>query len=507
MAVPLQLPAEMEREVRFVEDTAPEEIVSATLTRLREGAVPERLLGAAALAVSRATDLLADHHGGPVHPVAGLFACLETARRLDGDWAMMPLVHNVALANKHIHSPRMGPAIMPEIEARESIAGPDNTAAAFVEAIRLVRPNSAEQFLLALLDRSSPGEILDLMLAQAIRRNPLDDHYFLYPVFAARALDCVGWEWAPVILRKVVRYLATNARALPNLDAPPGGDYVSRNLAAYRAFPEVEALLERYRLLEIDIPERTTEAESVAIGALGEAIGALDRYAEIPEMLARALGDGLSLEGLGEALSIGAGLLFLRTDYGNPFDVHLHTGVNARRYLLGVDGISLRHRILAFIGWATGPEIRLCEAKLAWPARLDDDTFAAMPDPGQAGLLDAIEASITARCGRTYFEAANNTVEQMAGGPEIRHTLELAQQYTRLGYDPQPYFARMAQLTCRDDFSEMHAFKGHQVVIEEYRDTREPWRWVHMVGAAKVAALSHGMTEDVFNAARPHLSL
>ena len=46
------------------------------------------------------------------------------------------------------------------------------------------------------------------------------------------------------------------------------------------------------------------------------------------------MADGLSLEGTGEALSIGAAGLFLRSLTGNPMDVHLHTSVNLRRYLV-----------------------------------------------------------------------------------------------------------------------------------------------------------------------------
>jgi len=49
-------------------------------------------------------------------------------------------------------------------------------------------------------------------------------------------------------------------------------------------------------------------------------------------MLAKALADGLSLQGTGEALSIGAAGLFMRSLTGNPMDVHLHTGANLRRY-------------------------------------------------------------------------------------------------------------------------------------------------------------------------------
>ncbi len=71
--------------------------------------------------------------------------------------------------------------------------------------------------------------------------------------------------------------------------------------------------------------------------------------------MAKALADGLSLEGAGEALSIGAAGLFLRSLTGNPMDVHLHTSANLRRYLLKLDGLSLRNKLLLLLTWQIGP--------------------------------------------------------------------------------------------------------------------------------------------------------
>jgi hypothetical protein len=68
------------------------------------------------------------------------------------------------------------------------------------------------------------------------------------------------------------------------------------------------------------------------IGELSEAIVSVDAFADIPLLMAKALAGGISLEGAGEALSIGAAGLFLRSLGGNPMDVHLHTGTNLRRY-------------------------------------------------------------------------------------------------------------------------------------------------------------------------------
>ena len=90
--------------VRLIEDTSPREMVSATIKQLRDGANPSDLLAAAGLAVSCSTELPPGHHGGPVHPVSGLYAAGALANRLDGNQALLPTIQSVALANKHIHT-------------------------------------------------------------------------------------------------------------------------------------------------------------------------------------------------------------------------------------------------------------------------------------------------------------------------------------------------------------------------------------------------------------------
>ena len=70
----LRFDDETEDLVGFVEQTKPEEIIAETCTRLSNGEPKERLLAAAALAVSRSTVLPASHHGGPVHPVSGIYS-------------------------------------------------------------------------------------------------------------------------------------------------------------------------------------------------------------------------------------------------------------------------------------------------------------------------------------------------------------------------------------------------------------------------------------------------
>ena len=60
------------------------------------------------------------------------------------------------------------------------------------------------------------------------------------------------------------------------------------------------------------------------------------------------------------------------------------------------------------------------------------------------------------------------------------------------------FIKRLADIVCHDNFTEMHAFKHHQAVVEEYRNTRAPWRSMHLVCGAQAAAISFGKNMAVY---------
>ena len=495
----------LEDDTRFIEETAPSAIVAETVARLREGKPPRDLLRAAAIAVSRSTDLPLDHHGGPVHPIAGIHAVTDVASRLKGDWAYMPIIHSVALANKHCHHPEMGPALMPEIPRGEKPIVVDAEKLSLRAAIDRLEPNLAQRSLVELVDRCTPGELLDLMMDQAIRRNPLDDHYFLYPVLAMRGLQDIGWDCARVVLRPAIRFLASNARTLGVDGTEFNVAYVRANVASLERFAdEVDGLLEQNGLSKANPPIHTSPAENASVGALARAIGTAENFREIPGMVAGALGKGLSLEGAVEAMSIGGSMIHLRTDYGNPFDVHFATGMNTRRYLIAQPEVSMRNKITALLCWSYGPEIRLAEDKMTWP--LDDDA-APGPVAGQAQLLDRITEVIMAHPRRSILEASKWAVEKVAAGAETRAIMAMARRYVAEGFDPSALFTRLSEIICRDDFAEMHTFKHLQCLAEEYAATRDPFKSVHLVSAVKEVACSYGIVQDVYMHAREHLAV
>jgi hypothetical protein len=494
----VRVPAPLESLVYFVEETDPAEMLSATVAKLQSGVSSRDLLAAAAVAVARSTDLPPGHHGGPVHPIAGIHAVYHLSERLTGDLHFVPIVQNVMLANKHIHHPAMGPFLMPEMQPLAASALPETAysggtpgrvphqwldesqmIAATKESFLKARGFSglAEHHLLWLLPRIPPGELLDLLLTDAIPKNAMDDHYLLFPTFTWRAVELLGWEYAPVLLRPATRY-ATRP------PAPPAVDWY-------------DALFQEYGLLDRPLRQTTGLEETAAVQALGDTIGACDDYAQIPMLLGRALADGLSLEGCGESLSIGAATLYLRSTKGNPMDVHLHTGVNTRRYLLRPDsGLSLRHKLMLLMNWHTGPEVRNTAAGLAPTPDPDPARVAALPYRDQDTLLEAIVDSIHSQP-RIDLLAAGN-IGRLRAAPEVQETVSLTQQYANLDYDPQALFLRLGEVACRDNFTEMHAYKHHQATYEEFYRTRGAARWRHLVAAAKAAAISHGKVVTIY---------
>jgi hypothetical protein len=372
----------------------------------------------------------------------------------------------------------MGPYILADAEPADA-GGVEATKKAFFACVDRGLYNGADRHFLWLWDNVPHAEALDLLLTVAIPKNTLDDHYFIFPMFTWRALDWLGREHTRFLMRPAVRYVSRFPTPSPLKD--------------------IEPLLDEYELLARPLGLHTSPDETAAIGRVGAAITRCDTYAEIPRMLAQALADGLSLQGTGEALSIGAAGLFMRSLTGNPMDVHLHTGVNLRRYLLSLDGVSLKNKLLALLTWHTGPEVRSTQNRMQPPPQPDPGAVAALPPRPPGELLDALAESIFTQPPTDWSKVTN--LGLMRAVPEVKQTVNLAQQYADLGYDPDALITRLAEIVVHDNFTEMHAFKHHQATFEEFHTTRLPWRWRHLVSAAQASAISYGKNMEVYEEA------
>jgi len=477
MARRVVYPDRIEPLVQLVEETPPDRIVARVHDRLVAGTGFRDMLLASALAVVRSSDLPPGHHGGPLHPLAGLHAVRHIAARLPGEYAMLPVIQHVAVANKHIHSPAMGPFLLADAQPVSEGDSVEATIKAFRMAVGRGVYNACDHYFLYLLDRLSPMQVLEHLLEVGIPKNQLDDHYFLFPVFTWRALEYFGWDYARFIGRAPVRYVTR--------PTPP------------TSLDEVDALLDRYELLERDLRATTGEDETRAVTALADEIGRVNDFAAIPVMLARALADGLSLDGAGEALSVGGSTLFLRSQTGNPMDVHINTGANTRRYLLRQPELSRRIKLQALLVWNTGPEVRMAERMLAPEPQPEPRRVAALSFRTQDEVLREIETLIDRLPVGERLPAAN--LASWRSTDEVKHAAALAQHYADRGYSPEALITMLGKIACRDNFTELHAFKHHQAAYEEFHATRPSLRWRHLVAAVQAAAISHGRIQDVWD--------
>jgi hypothetical protein len=80
----------------------------------------------------------------------------------------------------------------------------------------------------------------------------------------------------------------------------------------------------------------------------------------------------------------------------------------------------------------------------------------------------------------------------------VKHAGALARQYADSNYSPDALITLLGKIACRDNFSEMHAFKHHQATYEEFHATRPSLRWWHLVSAVQAAAISHGRIQNVY---------
>src|SRR5262249_41584111 len=120
----------------------------------------------------------------------------------------------------------------------------------------------------------------------------------------------------------------------------------------------------------------------------------------------------------------------------------------------------------------------------------------SLPGRSQEELLDAIRHSIYTQPPTDWSKVTNLGV--MRAVPEVKETVKLATQYVQAGYDPLAFIGRPAEIVCHDNFTEMHAFKHHQSIVEGSHPTREPWRWMHLVFGAQAAAISFGKNMTVY---------
>jgi uncharacterized protein YoaH (UPF0181 family) len=307
-------------------------------------------------------------------------------------------------------------------------------------------PNAAEHYFLWLLENAPRQVALEALVQVGVANYRFDEHKLIAVVNSIRLLNSVGWEWAPVVLRPVVRY-----HFMPSVwaNAPP--------------VDKVETLIEQYGLEDGVALEGKNERQEIEALRQDLLSCALEEQAEV---ISKALADGLSLNGAGEAISLVASEVFIGRETSNPMGIHAMTGVNALRWIcrtfpsLGAKGLLL---------WTLGPETQ------------SGQDLDPLPEEGETVSLDAIREAI----------GANDAMRAAA----------CTQAYCQNRGDLRALQGELGMWAAKDSFTEMHGMKHQQAMVEEFATTRSDAAWMHLAAQAKEAALHAGKGTAVYERA------
>lgn len=473
---PLAFPKQIEPLVRLIEDTQQSKFLGRLCECIRYGVSHTDILLASTLAVIRSSDNPRGHHGGPVHLLTAVHAVHEIASRLPSDQAPLPVIQHAVLANKNIQNCSHGPFTLAESSRLLIDDSAEQTLALFNKYAKKGSTYPCERLFRGLVSKLGTDATLEHLVKIAIPKNPLDDHYILLTAFGWRAIDVLGEEFAEYLIRPVVRYVTGGL-------TPP--------------FPtEIMELMNKHVSEPRDQRIETREDETRIISELSQQLGNIDSFSMVPRLLSQSIADGLSLRGAGEALSIAASMLFLRWQTLNSMDVHQNITANALRHVIGLEQISWQTKLHSLFVWHAGPDVRRSRSRLisfAETTRQAGEKDDQMEND-LLGRIDQLLEIVTSTDTSTPDDA-----DSLQG--IVDETVSLAFRYAHGNPDPAALFQVLARHVCRDQWSEMHTYEHHQVMYEEYYNTRPQLRAIHLVAAVKGVAISLGRSHEVYRMA------
>ncbi len=298
---------------------------------------------------------------------------------------------------------------------------------------------------------------------QAAVQDDLNVHRYVFAHRTYGLVGLLGKEYSYSLLRQCVRFCA---------------DHERNRIASNRPESPIRALLPKLLdqfKLEGKIPGKRDPGDA-AVEQLAQTIyfGPRDRAAEAA---AAALAEGIDPEVVGEAISLASNLYVLRqgTDnwrtHGDSAGVHSSDATNAWRNMARIS--ETRHAVSGLI-------------VAAYHAGVQSAPFQTPPFP-----TDEHRALIKVEDGPSLLAEAEDAIRHNDQG---RATAAI-QIYGERGLAVEPVFQLMLKYAVSQD-GRLHGEKYYHTVREEYRTTREAFRWRQMVGLARVTASSFGYNRE-----------
>ncbi len=445
---------ELEAWAGLLQETPVERLQSLLVDKLRSGDVDlDRVLAAAALANAR-------QFGGEdyvgYHALMAMTPARVMALELPATHRALPILKVLYRNTDHIqkNGGRAHEVLRP-VEASPTPAG--DPALALRATTRAADREAAEAVFAGSARRSIDAAYDDLQYAVH------DDTEVHRVVLAHRAwsmIELVGRDNAHTLLRESVRFCV---------------DAEKRRVARGRPEPEIRrvlpALLDRYVLHEPKLGQR--KLDDAALLELSETL-----YDESPaqaaEAAAAALAAGVSIEDVGEAISLAATALELRDRsrrvHGACSGVHASDSANAWRGIARV----------------TSPRNAVASLIVGAHHISKGGRHGAAPYP-LPEHLDAVRESDSGALLRVLDEAVRANDQGRACAAVAR--------YAEHGHCEDGVFELLRRYAISED-GRLHGEKYYATVREEFARTRPAYRWRHLLGLARATASAYGYSVD-----------
>jgi hypothetical protein len=440
-ALPLGAHAEL---VRLMEGTAPDKLMPILVEKLRRGEVDlKALVSAGALANAEAfggQDYVGFHTAMAMLPSLAMAELLPSERRplpvlkvlfrnadqiqnLGGaDHKTLQAIHAAEHAHEHV-----------DVEIRD--------------ASRKGDMDQVEK-LFAPLSHSTPEEMLNAI--QPAVQDDINVHRFVFAYRTYGLAKLLGKDFAHTLLRQSVRCCVHHEQ-----------EHLRHKHPANAIRTVMPKLLDQYKLAGFTPGKR--DPGDAAIDQLSLAIynGPPERSADA---VAGAIADGISLEAVGEAISLASNLLALRQGpdnwrtHGDSRGVHASDATNAWRAMARIT--EPRHAITGLI--------------VAAYHSASHQPFQTKPYP-----TEEHRALIKTTDAKALLDEAADAIRHNDQG----RAAAAIQVYGEQGHAPEAVFDRIIRFSISED-GRLHG--------EEFRNTRPAFRWRQLVSLARITASSYG---------------
>jgi hypothetical protein len=452
--------------VCLMQETAPDKLLPAVVERLNGGTSISQIVAAAALANAR-TFGGEDYVG--FHTMMALAPAWHMSRELPSERQALPVL-KVLYRNANRIQEKGGRKDEVLHAVEPSLPRERANTEAMRDAVRRKDMKAADQTFAALAQGSAEDAFNEWL---PVVQDNLEVHRVVLPYRSWDLLPVIGKEYAHTLLRQSVHYCVRNENA----------KYGERFAEPRALLPK---LLDQYHLLDKAPGKRV--AEDSWIDRTSQAIFK-STPAQAAEVVAAALGEGMSPEAVGEALSLAANQLVLRDNgrpkeqaqppnkpigsvHGDSIGVHACDSANAWRNMARAS--NQRNSLACLI---------LGAYQVAFDRGDRGGNFLSWEPYPRAEAREKIKTTDR----DALLREAEGAIRE---NDQARASAAVA-AYGEASGEPRPVFNLLLSYAVSEDGA-LHAEKYYRTASEEFSTTRPAFRWRQLVALGRVTASAYG---------------